>query len=175
MSRRPVIAVIGSGSADKEVLEVARDLGRAIAEAGCHLLCGGRGGVMEAACRGHHEARVVGIDPVLTLGVLPGSDRSEANDFVDIALPTGIGLARNVLIVSSSDGVVAVAGGSGTLSEIAYAWQFGKPVTALSTSGGWSEELAGRRLDDKRNDTLHPAASPREAIQYLFKALNLDS
>jgi hypothetical protein len=106
---------------------MAEEVGRAVAEAGAVLVCGGLGGVMEAACRG---ARAGGG---LTVGILPGRDRGDANRYVDVAVPTGMGEARNALVVRAADAVVAVAGEYGTLSEIALALQAGIPVVGLDT------------------------------------------
>jgi len=119
--------VIGPGEAAADELETAEELGRLIAEAGAALVCGGRGGVMEAACRG---ARSAGG---LTVGILPGRDRREANPYVEVAIPTGLGEARNALVVRSADAVVAVGGAYGTLSEIAFALRAGTPVVGIRT------------------------------------------
>jgi uncharacterized protein (TIGR00725 family) len=102
-------------------------VGRLVAERGAVLVCGGRGGAMEAACRGAKQAGG------LTVGILPGSDRSDANPYVDVALPTGLGEARNALVVRAADAVIAIGGGYGTLSEIALALKAGKPVIGLDT------------------------------------------
>ena len=118
------MAVIGPGD---EPTVAAAEVGRLIAERGAVLVCGGRGGAMEAACRG---AKEVGG---LTVGILPGSDRSEANPFVDVVLPTGLGEARNALVVAAADVVIAIGGGYGTLSEIALALKVGKRVIGLGT------------------------------------------
>jgi uncharacterized protein (TIGR00725 family) len=131
----PCIAVVGAGrDASPGVLAAAEEAGAAIAAAGATLVCGGLGGVMEAACRG---ARSRGG---LTVGLLPGSDRMEANGWVVLALPTGLGEGRNALIVRAADAVVAIGGGWGTLSEIALALRRGLPVLGVET---W--ELARRR------------------------------
>ena len=106
---------------------MAETVGRAVADAQAILVCGGLGGVMEAACRG---ARAGGG---LTVGILPGHDRSDANPHVDVAIPTGLGEATNALVVRAADAVVAVAGEYGTLSEIALALQAGIPVVGLDT------------------------------------------
>jgi uncharacterized protein (TIGR00725 family) len=125
---RLYVAVIGGGGrVPPAQRRMAEEVGRAIAEAGAVLVCGGLGGVMEAACRGAHAGGG------LTVGILPGSDRAEANRHVDIAIPTGMGEARNALVVRSADAVVAVAGEYGTLSEIALALQAGTPVVGLDT------------------------------------------
>jgi hypothetical protein len=118
------VAVIGPGD---EPTVAAAEVGRLLAERGAVLVCGGRGGAMEAACRGAKEAGGV------TVGILPGSDRSQANPFVDLVLPTGLGEARNALVVGAADVVIAVGGGYGTLSEIALALKAGKRVIGLGT------------------------------------------
>jgi uncharacterized protein (TIGR00725 family) len=102
-------------------------VGRLVAERGAVLVCGGLGGAMEAACRGAKQAGG------LTVGILPGSDRSDANPYVDVALPTGLGEARNALVVRAADAVIAIGGGYGTLSEIAFALKAGKRVIGLDT------------------------------------------
>jgi uncharacterized protein (TIGR00725 family) len=121
------VAVVGPGSAGEDELAAAEEAGRLIAARGALLVCGGLGGVMEAACRGAHEAGGT------TLGLLPGDDRREANEFVDIAVPTGLGEGRNALVVRVADAVVAIGGGYGTLSEIALALRAGKPVIGVET------------------------------------------
>lgn len=102
-------------------------MGRLLAERGAMVVCGGLGGTMEAACRG---ARAAGGT---TLGLLPGLDRSAANEFVSVAVPTGLGEARNALVVRAADAVIALGGGYGTLSEIALALKAGKRVVGLET------------------------------------------
>jgi len=149
---RAWIAVAGPGAAADEELFRAEEAGAEIAAAGCGLVCGGLGGVMEAACRG---ARSRGG---LTVGLLPGLDRDAANGWVLAALPTGLGEARNALVVRAADAVVAIGGGWGTLSEIALARKAGVPVVGLGT---WSPEPpAGSALDAE----LPLAADAREAV-----------
>lgn len=124
----PWIAVVGPGSgAAPDELAAAEEAGAAIADAHAVLVCGGLGGVMEAACRG---ARSLGG---VTVGLLPGDVRDDANGWVSLAIPTGLGEARNALIVRAADAVVAVGGGWGTLSEIAFARKRGVPVVGVST------------------------------------------
>jgi uncharacterized protein (TIGR00725 family) len=115
MLTKKLIGVIGGRDADDETLQRAYDVGRAIAARGYGLVCGGLGGVMEAACRGANEMGGV------TVGVLPGDDPESANEYVDVRVATGMGIARNVIIVQSASAVVAIAGGAGTLSEIRFA------------------------------------------------------
>jgi uncharacterized protein (TIGR00725 family) len=135
------IAVIGPGeSDDPAILAAAHAVGTALARAGCVLVCGGLGGVMEAACRGAKQAGGA------TLGLLPGMDRTAANPYIDIAVPTGLGEARNALVVRAADAVVAIGGGWGTLSEIALAMRTGVPVIALDSwtvSDGAGTAVAG--------------------------------
>lgn len=121
------VAVVGPGDCSEDVAEQARVVGQGLGGAGVIVVCGGLGGVMEAACRGAKQAGG------LTVGILPGDRRQDANRWVDVALPTGIGEARNALVVRSADVVIAVAGGYGTLSEIALALKAGKRVVGLDT------------------------------------------
>jgi uncharacterized protein (TIGR00725 family) len=137
------VAVAGPGEADAGELAAAEAVGREIARRGAKLVCGGLGGAMEAACRGAKEAGG------LTLGILPGDDRSAANPFVDVAVPTGLGEARNALVVRAADVLVAVGAGYGVLSEIALALRAGKRVVALAS---W--EIEG----------TEPADSPEAAV-----------
>jgi uncharacterized protein (TIGR00725 family) len=132
---RAWIAVVGSGEAAPDELAVAEEAGAAVAEARCGLVCGGLGGVMEAACRG---ARSRGG---LTVGLLPGLDREAANGWVVVAVPTGLGEARNALVVRAADALVAIGGGWGTLSEIALALKAGLPVVGIGT---WEPVLDGQ-------------------------------
>lgn len=125
MSRPVQIAVIGAAEGEVEALRAAEDVGRLLAEAGAIVICGGRGGVMEAASRGASEAGGIAI------GVLPGSDPEEANPHVAHVVATGVGQARNLAVVGSGSAVIAVDGHWGTLSEIALARKLGKPVVAL--------------------------------------------
>lgn len=133
-----LIAVIGSdGEITKEVEKTAEQIGRDIAKNNCVLLCGGRGGVMEAACRGAKSSKG------LTVGILPSENKKEANPYIDIPLAFGVGHVRNSLIVCSSDAVIAVNGRIGTLSEIALALNYNKPVIAVKGSGGSAELKLG--------------------------------
>lgn len=113
-------------ASDDEVAE-AFEVGRRLGAAGAVVVCGGLGGVMAAACRGAKDAGGT------TVGILPGDDRAAANDFVDVAIATGLGEARNVLVVRAADALVAIGGEHGTLSEIAFALKIGRPVVGLGT------------------------------------------
>jgi uncharacterized protein (TIGR00725 family) len=129
MTRRsgPVVAVVGGGMCSSEEAALAEAVGRGLAEAGATLICGGLGGIMAAACRG---ARAAGG---LTIGVLPGANATDANPYVDVPVVTGLGEARNVIIVRTAMAVIAVGGEFGTLSEIAFALKLGRPVIGLGT------------------------------------------
>jgi uncharacterized protein (TIGR00725 family) len=122
-----IVGVVGSGSCDEVITQLAEEVGERLAREGLTVLTGGRGGVMEAASRG---AKKVGG---LTIGVLPGESREDANQYVDIPIVTGLGEARNVIIARTSEVLVAIAGEYGTLSEIALALKMGRPVVGLHT------------------------------------------
>jgi uncharacterized protein (TIGR00725 family) len=127
VAHRPYVAVIGPGDATSQETRNAEEIGRELADAGAILVCGGLGGVMEAACRGASTAAGT------TVGLLPGTDRTGANEYLQIALPTGLGELRNGLIIRAADAVIAVGGAYGTLSEIALALRTGVPVIGLDT------------------------------------------
>jgi uncharacterized protein (TIGR00725 family) len=135
-------------------MRVAEDVGRRLASAGAVVVSGGRGGVMEAACRGAAGAGGVAI------GILPGIDRGEANEFVTVAIATGLGEARNALVARAADAVVAVGGAYGTLSEIALALQAGTPVVGLAS---WEIDGMARveRAEDAVARALELAARAR--------------
>jgi uncharacterized protein (TIGR00725 family) len=137
------VAVVGPGDATAADLTAAAAAGGELARAGVVLVCGGLGGVMEAACRGAREAGGT------TIGILPGAERAAANRFVDVAIATGLGEARNALVVRSADALVAVGRGYGTLSEIALALKAGKRVVGI---GSWDIE------------GVESAATPEQAV-----------
>lgn len=167
VTRSPVVAVIGASAAPEEHLEMARRVGVALAVARFHLLCGGGDGVMAAACRGFVTAR--SDETIKTIGLLPVDQENWANPYVDLPLPTGLGIARNAVIARMARGLIAVGGCSGTLSEIAYGWQMEKPIAALAHSGGWAAELAGQRIDERREDRIYAAQTAEDAVDYLQK------
>jgi uncharacterized protein (TIGR00725 family) len=126
MQRRPAIAVIGGGDgASVEVLELAHQVGIEIGAHGATLICGGRGGVMEASARGASERGAH------TIGILPGYEHGAANPYIEFAIATGMGEARNAVVIGSADAVIALAGEGGTLSEIGFALKLGRPLVAL--------------------------------------------
>jgi uncharacterized protein (TIGR00725 family) len=127
MTGTPYIAVVGPGSASERELALAEEIGARLGDAGAVVVTGGLGGVMEAACRGARSRRAV------TVGILPGDARTDANGWVEIAVATGLGELRNALVVRASDAVIAVGGGLGTLSEIALALKLGRSVIGVGT------------------------------------------
>ena len=134
----PHVAVVGASEASDDDLALAEALGRELAGRGAVVVCGGLGGVMEAVCRG---ARAAGGR---TIGILPGGDRRHANPHVEVAVATGLGEGRNLLVVRNADVVVAVGGELGTLSEIAFALRLGKPVVGVAT---WELAKGGEAVD----------------------------
>lgn len=126
-SRPPYVSVIGAGDASREVESLAEAVGRGLAERGAVVVCGGLGGVMAAACRGAKSAGGT------TIGILPGSDPAAANPWVDVPIPTGLGYARNTVVIKTGDAIIAVSGAFGTLSEIGHALADGKTVVGLRT------------------------------------------
>jgi uncharacterized protein (TIGR00725 family) len=153
----PYVAVIGASNATEWELSTAERVGRLLADAGCVLVCGGLGGVMDAAARG--AAAGGGI----SIGILPGDDRVDASRHLTVAIASGFGEARNAIVARSSDAVVAVGGEFGTLSEIALSLKMGKPVIGVGT---W--EL-GR--DDLATDPIVRAETPEEAVAELRRVL----
>lgn len=156
-----MISVCGPHDATETELSLAEALGQLIAVAGHALVCGGRGGVMEAACRG---AKLAGG---ATIGILPGYDRDEANRWVDHAICTGLGEARNAVVVASGQAVVAVGGGFGTLSEIGLALKLGRTVVALES---WELDAARLARFGAAGRFLR-AGSPEEAVTLALAAI----
>lgn len=161
--RRSILAVIGDGGTiDPPVEALCGELGRRAVEAGFRVVTGGLGGVMEAVSRGASLAPSARDGDVI--GVLPGYDRRVANPYLDIVVPTGMQIGRNVIVVAMADVVIAVGGGAGTLSEIAVAWQLGKPILALASSGGWAGRIADTSIDARRSDAVHSVETAEQAI-----------
>lgn len=164
LGKKPILAIIGNaGDVSEYIIKLAADVGKIAVDAGFRVICGGLDGVMESACNGAKQSTKYNEGD--TIGILPGYDRKVANDFLDIIIPTGLELGRNIILVASSDVIISISGKAGTLSEIALAWQLKKPVIAIEPSGGWSGKLAGMSLDDRRDDTIIAAKDPDEAIR----------
>ena len=154
--KKLTIAVIGGSQCSIEEASLAEAVGRELARRGATLVCGGLGGVMEAACRG------AAIESGTTVGILPGSDPASANPYVRIPIATGIGEARNVAVVKSAQAVIAIDGDYGTLTEIAFALKSSIPVIGLNT---WSMSRKGQ--EDK---SIIPAEDAVDAVE---KAISL--
>lgn len=176
MNRKRIIAVIGKGDVheDHPAFNAAYHTGRSIIDNDMRLLTGGLGGVMEAASKGARSSPNWKDGDII--GILPGNDSGDANEYVDIPIPTGLGIARN-MIVTNADGVIAIGGGAGTLSEIAFSWQKGRPVAALKIEG-WSGELAGKMIDDRFEEeemVIFEADSPARAVDIIKQFLDADN
>jgi len=150
------ITVVGESQASTEIMKLAEEVGSEIAKAGAVLICGGLKGVMEHAAKGAKSAGGT------TIGILPGSKREEANPYIDYPIITGIGYARNKLVVKTGHVVIAIGGSYGTLSEIAFALGYEIPVVGLKT---WQFIHHSGQLDNKVNY----AKTPKEAVQLAMK------
>ena len=150
------VAVVGGARAGGPALEAAEEVGERLARAGALVICGGRGGVMEAACRGAKRGGGT------TVGILPGERRDDANQWVDVAIATGLGEARNSIVARCADGLIAISGEFGTLSEIALGLRAGKPVVGLDT---WA--LSRGDADDP----IVRADDPASAVELLLDLL----
>jgi uncharacterized protein (TIGR00725 family) len=146
--RIPQVAVIGSSEANGHVLEIAEQAGRVVAKLGAALVTGGRGGIMEAASKGCAEAGGV------VIAVSPHKYMDEVNDYSHYHIPTAMGWARNAITGIAGDIVLVIGGAAGTLSEIAYAWMYDRPILAMSCCEGWSQRIAGQAVDHRREDVV---------------------
>ncbi|KAA0008111.1 MAG: TIGR00725 family protein [Thermoplasmata archaeon] len=159
---RPLIAVCGSDYDDAELTEkalnTAEKVGEEIAKNNAILICGGRGGVMEAACRGAKKENGT------TIGILPFS-KEEANPFVDVVIPTGIGHLRNFIIVKSADAVIAVCGRWGTLNEISIAMELHKPLILIKGTGGAVDEIINHKILEEVESTYHVVETAEKAVK----------
>ena len=151
-SRKIQIGVIGGRNVSDHHLKQAEAVGKLLAEKGAVVVCGGLGGVMEAACWGAKSANGT------TVGILPTGKAADANPFVDIVIPTDLGVARNALVVNASQGVIAVGGSYGTLSEIAFALQRGIPVASI---GSWDVDTS-----------VFQSEGPADAVSYIFNQIS---
>ncbi|MCG3220900.1 MAG: TIGR00725 family protein [Candidatus Heimdallarchaeota archaeon] len=165
------IAVIGSGllSENQKEYALAKDLGKGLVDEGYRILCGGLGGVMTAVCEGAKASP--NYSEGSTIGILPTLDKDLVNPFVDISIATGLSFARNQVIIASSDIVVSISGGAGTLSELAFAWQLNKPIITLRNTGGWSSKLSNQKIDDSRIDSIISVDTISEVLDLISKIL----
>ncbi len=161
-----LISVCGSDGDDNTLssyaLETAENVGRLVARKGGVLVCGGRGGIMRVACKGAKEENGI------TVGILPLS-KDEANEFVDIAIPTNLGNMRNFLVVNAADTVIAIGGRSGTLNEISFAMILKKPLILIKGTGGCVDKIISGNLMQDMGSTYYIANSAEEAVEKAFE------
>ncbi|MGI0020547.1 MAG: TIGR00725 family protein [Nitrososphaera sp.] len=169
--RRTQIAVIGYNG--DRCTEAARSLayetGKEIAKAGAVLVCGGLEGVMEAACRGAKE------NGGMAVGIIPQGEFSFANKYCDIVICTGLGFARDFVVASSADGMIAVAGGVGTLIELSVGYMMKKPMAAIAGSGGTADQYGGEYLDERKRVPIMVARDPAEAVALVLEKVRKDA
>ena len=161
------IGVIGPNKSmcSKELYEFGVELGLQISAGDRNIICGGLGGFMEAVCKGAKQSGKTFSGQ--TIGILPDEIKDDANPYIDIPIATGTGIARNLIIVNSSDIIIAAGGGAGTLSEIAFAWQKKKTVLCVTLFDGWAKEMAGKNLDNRASGLLIPVNSIDEILKHL--------
>ena len=163
---KQIVAIIGNANIENDIekQKISFELGKLIIDNGFVLATGGLGGVMEYASKGAKTSKKYTGNSII--GVLPDYNSDNANKYIDIAIPTGFGLARNLMLISMANAVIAVGGGSGTLNEISASWQMNKLIIGLQVNG-WSEKLCGNALDERRDDIIYCAKNAREAIELL--------
>lgn len=171
MVNRIQVGIIGSNSSvsSQKIEEFAELLGTELINEGYRIICGGMGGVMESVCKGakkslnYHEGD--------TIGILPSENTKDSNPYVDVAIATGIGYARNQILVASSEILIAIGGGAGTLSEIAFAWQMNKPIISVDLEDGWSSRIAGDIIDHRQRRAVAYARDLDDVMAYLSEIL----
>lgn len=168
------IAIIGSAGweeypdekPNKKAFAIAYEVGKLVGRRNAILVCGGKGGIMEAACRGAKEENSI------TVGIVSGNTRNQANKYVDVEIVSGmINCAEEAIIISMCDGLIIIGGGSGTLQEIAIAYRNKKPMVAITSISGWGEKLANSYLDQRQLIKIEEAVSPKEAMTLLLKRI----
>ena len=156
----------GRKKPDKKAFQTAYEIGKLVAQNDAVLICGGKGGVMEEACRGAKENNGI------TAGVISGNERRQSNPYVDVEVVSGmVNNGEEALIISMSDGIVEIGGGSGTLQEIATAYRSRKPIVALKGIKGWADKLANTYLDEREIIKIDIANTPKEALLLLLKRI----
>lgn len=165
MKRKPLIAVVGHGlHAEEKHIKMAERVGKEIAKRNGIVLCGGRPkGIMDAVAKG------VRSEGGITVGILPEGDRSNLSKYVDIPILTGMGFARNQILGLSCDVMIAVGGGVGSLTEVAYAYAYSKPIIVIENMGGWPEKFIGKYMDEKKRIKIIGAKNAKEAVDLAFK------
>lgn len=168
MSRKPQILIIGNNENGftPELEKIAYETGAEVAKSGAVLITGGLGGVMKASAHGAKDAGG------LTIGIIPQNDASFANEFCDIVIPSGMGLARDFLTALSGDGVIIIGGGSGTLSEACAAYMHKRPIVSIKNTGGIADRYADQYLDHRQQMKIIGTANPKEAVKTLLDKIN---
>ena len=168
MVKKIQILIVGNNDngSTPDLEKVAYQTGMEVAKSEAVLITGGLGGVMKAACRGAKDGGG------LTVGIIPQNDPSFANEFCDIVIPSGIGLARDFLTALSADGVIIIGGATGTLSETCAAYMHKRPIVAIKNTGGIAERYADQYLDHRQNVKIIGVTSPKEAIKVIFDKIN---
>ncbi len=168
LAKKRQILIVGNNEngSTPELEKMAYETGLEVAKSDSVLITGGLGGVMRAACHGAKDAGGI------TVGIIPQNDPSFANEYCDIVIPTGIGLARDFLNALSADGVIIIGGGSGTLSETCAAYMHNKPIAAIKNTGGIAEMFVDKYLDHRQNVKIVGVSSPKEAVKYILAKIN---
>ncbi|NLL56258.1 MAG: TIGR00725 family protein [Clostridiales bacterium] len=174
---KKIIAIVGDAKIEKDgpKYQLAYETGKALVEAGFRIQSGGLRGVMEAAFKGAHDAE--NYSEGSTIAIIPSFDPNDANEYADIAIPTGLDVFRNV-IVSNACAVVAIGGGAGTLSEIANAWALKRMIIAFNNVDGWSAKVAGTRMDNRvrypdiPDDKIYSVSNAQEVVKLLKERLH---
>lgn len=161
------IGIIGPNNSgcSKGLYEFGVDLGKHLSSRDRVIVCGGLGGFMEAVCKGAKQSDKTFCGQ--TIGILPDAVNDNANPYIDIPIATGMGIARNIIIINSADVIITAGGGAGTLSELAFAWQQKKTVLCVTLFDGWAKELAGKNLDSRASGLLVPVNSIDEILKHL--------
>ncbi|MGB9003408.1 MAG: TIGR00725 family protein [Nitrosotalea sp.] len=168
MARKPQILIIGNNENGftPELEKIAYETGTEVAKSGAILITGGLGGVMKASAHGAKDAGG------LTIGIIPQNDASFANEYCDIVIPSGMGLARDFLTALSGDGVIIIGGGSGTLSEACAAYMHKRPMVSIKNTGGIADRYADQYLDHRQQVKIIGTTDPKEAVKLLLDKIN---
>ncbi len=168
MAKKPQILIIGNNENGftVELERTSYETGMEVAKSGATLITGGLGGVMKAAAQGAKDAKG------LVIGIIPQNDPSFANEYCDVVIPSGIGLARDFLTALSGDGVIIIGGGAGTLSETCAAYMHKRPIVAIKNTGGIADEYADQYIDHRQQVKIIGASSPKEAVKLILDKIN---
>ena len=167
MPKKIQILIIGhnTNGCTEEHSKIAYETGAEVAKSGSVLISGGLGGVMLAACHGAHDAKG------LTVGIIPQKDASEANEYCDVVIPTGMGLMRDFLNARSADGIIIIGGGSGTLSEICAAYMDKKPMVSIRNMGGVTQQFIDNYVDHRKNIKIIGVDTPKQAVDKILEII----